>query len=89
MDLAAKISLYFSTVNLPFRVTIDPAENQDMAAHIMADPSPCFTIGRRQSLSYAYANVLQLCTHPVVKKSEKDDSSNHISFFLLSIDQVL
>ncbi|CAL1292055.1 unnamed protein product [Larinioides sclopetarius] len=44
---SAKISLYFSPVVLPFRVTIGPAENYYTAAHIMTDPLPCLTVGRR------------------------------------------
>ncbi|GFX58982.1 putative transposable element [Trichonephila clavipes] len=32
-----------------FRVTIDPAENHETAAHIIVDPPPCLTVERRQS----------------------------------------
>ncbi|GFV29447.1 hypothetical protein TNCV_2898411 [Trichonephila clavipes] len=49
MDLAAKISLYFSPVIPPFRVKIVTAENYDTVAHIMADPSPFLTDGGKQS----------------------------------------
>ncbi|GFS84031.1 hypothetical protein TNCV_2364381 [Trichonephila clavipes] len=67
------------------RVTID----HDMASHVTKDPPPCLTIGRKQSSrSYASAGIIQTCTHPVVGKIEEDDSSDHIAFFHLSIDQV-
>ncbi|GFU88923.1 hypothetical protein TNCV_4445981 [Trichonephila clavipes] len=58
-DLAAKISLYFSSVILPFRFTIGLAENTHSAVHIITDPPSCLTVGRRQSRSYACPGALQ------------------------------
>ncbi|GFT08504.1 RNase H domain-containing protein [Trichonephila clavipes] len=60
-----------------------------MAAVIMTDPPSSLTDGRRQSWSYSCAGVLQTCTRHVVGKSVKGDSSDHIIFFYLSIDQAL
>ncbi|GFW37019.1 hypothetical protein TNCV_5019171 [Trichonephila clavipes] len=42
-----------------------------------------------QSRSYACAGVLQTCSRPVEKQNVKDDSSDYITFFHLSIDQIL
>ncbi|GFV91255.1 hypothetical protein TNCV_897741 [Trichonephila clavipes] len=70
------------------RVTIGPAKNPDTAAHIMTDSPPYLTGGRRQSRSYAFAGVLHTCTHHFVLKSGKDDLSDHITVFHLSIDQI-
>ncbi|GFV81707.1 hypothetical protein TNCV_1703631 [Trichonephila clavipes] len=39
-------------VILPFRVTIGPSENHNLTTHIMTDPPPCLTVGRRQSRSH-------------------------------------
>jgi hypothetical protein len=33
----------------PFRVIIKPEEYQDIAAQIVTDPSPCFTVGTRHA----------------------------------------
>ncbi|GFV33485.1 hypothetical protein TNCV_318111 [Trichonephila clavipes] len=66
-----------------------PTENCDTAAHTMVDTSPSLTAGRRQSLSCALADVLQTCPRIVEGKSVKDYSSSHITFFHLSINQVL
>ncbi|GFY17386.1 hypothetical protein TNCV_657991 [Trichonephila clavipes] len=83
---------------LPFRVTIGPVENHDTTGHIMTDPPPCLTTGKRQSRSCACSGtcpekrvllVLQTCTPAVVRKTVQDDSSDYITFFQLSIEQVL
>ncbi|XP_055932793.1 uncharacterized protein LOC129962819 [Argiope bruennichi] len=60
-----------------------------MAAHIITDSPPCLTVGRRQSRSHACAGTLQTDTRPVVRKSVNHDQSDHITFFHLSIHQVL
>ncbi|GFW45152.1 hypothetical protein TNCV_716541 [Trichonephila clavipes] len=52
-----------------------------MVSHIMTDPPPCLTVGRRQSRSCACTGVFQTCTRPAVRKSVKDDSSNHTTLF--------
>ncbi|GFX41074.1 hypothetical protein TNCV_2217721 [Trichonephila clavipes] len=83
---SAKTSLYISPLILSFRVTIGPAEKHDMDSHIMTNPPPCLTFGRRLSRSHARAGVLQTSTCPAVGKGVKDDWSDRISFFLLSID---
>ncbi|GFV19366.1 hypothetical protein TNCV_3662991 [Trichonephila clavipes] len=73
----------------PFRVTIGTAESHDTAARIMKDQPPYLTVGRRQSQSYVWAGVLQTCIRPIVGKRVKDDSSDHITVFHCSNDQVL
>ncbi|GFY13156.1 hypothetical protein TNCV_364031 [Trichonephila clavipes] len=54
----AKISLYFSPVILPFKVTIGPAEKHNTAAFIVTDPLPRLTVGRRQ------ITIIRLCRCP-------------------------
>ncbi|GFW00762.1 hypothetical protein TNCV_2305351 [Trichonephila clavipes] len=61
------------------------AENHDRTPHITTDPTPCLTIGRRQSQSYARASVLQTCTRPVIGRSVIDDSSDY--YFLPLINR--
>ncbi|GFW59274.1 hypothetical protein TNCV_2910201 [Trichonephila clavipes] len=60
------------SVILPFRVRIGPAENHDMAFHIMTDPLPFLAVGRRQLRPYTCAGVLQTFTRRVVGKNVKD-----------------
>ncbi|GFX18344.1 transposable element Tcb1 transposase [Trichonephila clavipes] len=55
----------FSPLILPFRKTIGPSENHDMASHIMTDPPLSLTVEKRQSRSYVCAGVFQTCTSPV------------------------
>jgi hypothetical protein len=43
----------------PIRVIIGPAEYQDIAAQIITDPHPCFTVGTRQSVLQASLGVPQ------------------------------
>ncbi|GFX54287.1 hypothetical protein TNCV_3823861 [Trichonephila clavipes] len=76
---------YFYRVILPVRLAIGPAENHDTTVHIRTDLPPCIAVGRRQSRPYACVGVLQTSTRPNVGKNVKDDSSDHITFFHLSI----
>ncbi|GFY32797.1 hypothetical protein TNCV_4639031 [Trichonephila clavipes] len=71
------------------RITIGPAENHDMTAHIMTGTHPCLIVVRSSSRSYTCEVVLQAFTRPVLSKSVKDDSIDHFTFFHLSKDQVL
>ncbi|GFV69026.1 hypothetical protein TNCV_1999921 [Trichonephila clavipes] len=80
--LSTKISLFSSKI-FPFSVQ---TENPDKAAHFKTDPLPCLSVGRRQSRSLTCECVLQTCTRPVVGK---DDSSDHLTVFHLSIEQIL
>ncbi|GFX58963.1 hypothetical protein TNCV_806671 [Trichonephila clavipes] len=66
---------------------IGQAVNHDMTAHIMTNLPPLLTVGMRQPRSCICAGVLQIGTRPVVGENVKDDSSNDITFFYLSINQ--
>ncbi|GFU91459.1 hypothetical protein TNCV_2542271 [Trichonephila clavipes] len=67
------------------------AENPDMTAHIMKDPPPCLTVGR--SLNHIHTLVQVSSQHaptrPVLRKNAKDNSSDLIPFFHLSVEQTL
>ncbi|GFV47404.1 hypothetical protein TNCV_4830601 [Trichonephila clavipes] len=76
-DVASgKIRVYWEYPKV-YGVIIGPAEILGSASHIVTDPLPfLMVVGRRQSRSYACASM-------------KDDSSDHITFFPLPIEQVL
>jgi len=54
-----KMSTQSLAVIRPFRVIIGPAQYQDIAAQIMTDPPPCFTVGTRHSGFQAPLGTLQ------------------------------
>ncbi|GFV88075.1 hypothetical protein TNCV_3242251 [Trichonephila clavipes] len=66
---------------------IGSVQNHNTIAYIRTDPTPCLTVGRRQPRSYACTGVLQTSTCPVEGENAKDNSSDYITFFHLSIDQ--
>lgn len=84
--LSAKTSLRYCPVILYFRVTIGLVENYATRLSVLLQ---IHLQGRRQSRSYACVGVLQTCTRPVVGKSVKDGSSDNITIFHLSKQQVL
>ncbi|GFX16034.1 hypothetical protein TNCV_4702931 [Trichonephila clavipes] len=86
-SIIVRLCDYAGQVILHFRIMISPAENPTTAAYIMKDPPPCLTFGRIQS--YAGAGDLQAYIHPIAEKSVKDDLSDRITFFHISINHLV
>jgi hypothetical protein len=63
----------------PFTVIIGPAEYQDIAAQITADPPPCFTVGTRSSLLWASVGI-----QPDAGYNVTDGSPDHLTFPVIS-----
>ena len=79
-----KLSTQSLAVFRPFRVITGPAEYHDIAAQIITDPPPCFTVGTRH-----LGLQTSLGVRSDVGQNVKDNSSDHISYFQSSDVQVL
>jgi len=79
-----KLSTQSLAVFRPFRVITGPAEYHDIAAQIITDPPPCFTVGTRHLGLQASLGVWS-----DVGQNVKDNSSDHITYFQSSDVQVL
>jgi hypothetical protein len=72
----------------PFTVIAGPAEYQDIAAEIITDLPPCFTVGTGIQ-DYRLPGCSPKITQSNVANNMKDDSSDHITYFQPPDAQVL